>query len=709
MSDRIFSLDIGTRSVTGIILEKKDNLYRLIDFYAEEHQARSMHDGQIHHVLEVSQVINNVKKTLEQHHGPLHKVCIAAAGRSLKTVQSTSTMALDDQPIRDEEVIKHLELSAVQQAQTNLMNGSKDDHGADYYCVGYSVLHYQLDGVNIGSLIDQKGHKADVEIIATFLPKMVIESLIAALERANLEMDALTLEPIAAIDVLIPESMRKLNVALVDIGAGTSDIALTNQGTVVAYGMVPIAGDEITEAVSEHYLLDFPIAEQTKKNIVDHHQDTVYDILGFETDITYDTLIPAIIDKVDMLAQSIAEEIVRLNSKSPQAVMLVGGGSLTPELTRVLTQKLNLPSNRVAIRDITAIQQLKQDKNLPIRPDFVTPIGIAIAAKQNPIHYINVQVNDKIVRMFQLKELTIGDALLRAGIEVTQFYGRPGAAYFIKVNGKEITLPGSHGEAPQVQLNQKAATIESHITNGDTITIQKGLDGQSPIVTVKELFGDLPSISFFMNHESMQLKPSIYVNNKSKDENYQIKDNDIIEVIQLRTVKEFLDNYQSDSLRLQENFLVYVNHQSLHLDAGETQIILNDKYVSADTGLKENDRLIVKKSKRPIVLDLLNQLNEPYWHVINIHFNGKPVTLKQPRIKVIRDNTQLTEESLIFQNDRLKIKQNNTVSFIFQDVFRYIDMDLTNINGNFKLLKNKQPSGFDESIKDGDTLSIQWG
>src|SRR5699024_11275701 len=59
------SLDIGTRSVTGIILKKADNAYSLVDYYVEEHRARSMHDGQIHHVLEVANVINNVKKALE--------------------------------------------------------------------------------------------------------------------------------------------------------------------------------------------------------------------------------------------------------------------------------------------------------------------------------------------------------------------------------------------------------------------------------------------------------------------------------------------------------------------------------------------------------------------------------------------------------------------------------------------------------------------
>src|SRR5690625_5853026 len=112
---------------------------------------------------------------------------------------------------------------------------------------------------------------------------MVIESLLAAIVRGDLEMDALTLEPIAAIDVLIPESMRRLNIALVDIGAGTSDIALTRDGTVTAYGMVPVAGDEITEALSDAYLLDYREAEQMKRAIHPETATTITDILGFET------------------------------------------------------------------------------------------------------------------------------------------------------------------------------------------------------------------------------------------------------------------------------------------------------------------------------------------------------------------------------------------------------------------------------------------
>src|SRR5699024_7274800 len=131
-------------------------------------------------------------------------VCVAAAGRALKTVESEASMPIKDNTITNPVPIKHLELSAVQNAQAKLTTKEVKGDYSNYYCVGYSIVHYKLDDEIIGSLIDQSGETATVQVIATFLPKVVVESLLAALKRANLEMEGLTLEPIAAINVLIP-------------------------------------------------------------------------------------------------------------------------------------------------------------------------------------------------------------------------------------------------------------------------------------------------------------------------------------------------------------------------------------------------------------------------------------------------------------------------------------------------------------------------
>lgn len=92
MSDQMFALDIGTRSVVGLLMEKVDNQYQLLDYYVIEHEERSMLDGQIHDIVSVSNVIQRVKSHLEQKHGiTLNKACVAAAGRALKTKRTHTT------------------------------------------------------------------------------------------------------------------------------------------------------------------------------------------------------------------------------------------------------------------------------------------------------------------------------------------------------------------------------------------------------------------------------------------------------------------------------------------------------------------------------------------------------------------------------------------------------------------------------------------
>lgn len=204
MTSKLFALDIGTRSVVGIILEEHGDSFHVVDILVEEHKERAMVDGQIHNVLKVAEIIQSVKEKLEQKHGKLEKVSVAAAGRALKTEQAEVIMDIKNRPIFSEDDMNRLELSAVQKAQSNLIQNDTDKHTNHYYCVGYSVVYYRLDGEEIGSLVDQQGNEASIEVIATFLPRVVVESLLSALKRANLEMEALTLEPIAAINVLIP-------------------------------------------------------------------------------------------------------------------------------------------------------------------------------------------------------------------------------------------------------------------------------------------------------------------------------------------------------------------------------------------------------------------------------------------------------------------------------------------------------------------------
>src|SRR5690625_2568694 len=169
--------------------------------------------------------------------------------------------------------------------------------------------------------------------------------------------------------------------------------------------------------------------------------------------------------------------------------MLICGVSLTPQLSEQLAASLQLPENRVGVRGIEAINNLYKNDILPSGPDFVTPIGIAISAKNNPIHYVSVYVNDTIIRMFEMKQLTVGDCLIQAGIEVNKYYGRPGLAMIVYVNGKEVVLRGKLGEQPKIYVNNTRTNVNSLIKSEDKIVIKKGRDGASPKCSLEDQIG----------------------------------------------------------------------------------------------------------------------------------------------------------------------------------------------------------------------------
>jgi cell division ATPase FtsA len=603
-----------------------------------------------------------------------------------------------------------MELTAVQQAQFKLASQLEGTNNPQYDCVGYSVLHYYLDNQEIGSFIGQQGNTASVEVIATFLPRVVVESLIQALREADLEMEALTLEPIAAINVLIPASMRKLNVALVDIGAGTSDIALTAEGTVIAYGMVPVAGDEITEAISSEYLLDFPVAEEVKRSLSTRDTVTFTDILGMETEKSKEEVVSRISSAIESLAGGITNEILQLNAKTPQAVMLVGGGSLTPGLREKLAQMLNLPVERVAIRGIDAIASLVpslQEKG----PEFVTPVGIGIAARENPVKYVTVFVNNRTLRLFDVKKLTIGDALIAGGADLSKLYGRPGMGLMIRVNGEVKLLKGGLGTPPEILINGEVSSVSHDIHDGDHIDYQAGTNGQDAAFTVKEAVNNHRAGSITINGLPYTVETQYYKNQKLVPADSLVQDRDEIASYYPERLEEVLEVLGVPLKRDAEELSFYVDGKKRSLPLEKTILYINGKEAHANESWKDGDQITYGSGENSQVTlkDVLRALDLNLHQSCSVRFNGEQVTLVRPLFRVLRKGELLDEGSIIYQNDELYIEPREQKPFIFQDVFTAVEVSLHPKPGeSLLILKNEEKAGFQTEIETGDILNLKF-
>ncbi len=709
MSSKLFALDIGTRSVVGIILAEDHDRFHVEDILVKEHKERAMVDGQIHNVMYVADLINEIKHELEEKHGPLTKVSVAAAGRALKTEQASVTINIRNRPIFTEEDISRLELQAVQQAQQQLLQHKEDAKISHYYCVGYSVLYYRLDGEEIGSLLDQQGDEAQIEVIATFLPRVVVESLIAALKRADLEMDALTLEPIAAINVLIPPTMRRLNVALVDIGAGTSDIAITDKSTVVAYGMVPTAGDEITEALSDHYLLDFPVAEEAKRQLQTEEDILIQDILGFDHYYPKQEVLQAIDPAVKQLAKAIGEEILRLNNQmAPKAVMLVGGGSLTPNLTVELGLVLDLPANRIAVRGIDAIQNLTREDHIKASPELVTPIGIAIAAKKMPIQYMSLTVNEQVVRLFELKEMTVADAFLAANIRAKQLYGKPGHGLSVNVNGQDIFIPGGHGQPAEILVNGHQASTKTMIKTGDAIQLIEGHDGQPANATVRDIVDDAAIKTITIQHTKYVIEPQITINGTPASLDSALNDRDVVMFEIAETAEDIFKLTNNWALLKQfESFTIQVDGKPLYLPEFSAHLMINGKPTKMSYAVQDGDDITFQQQTFPTVQRIADQMNVLLEDKIIIHFQNEVLELKKVANEVLVNHVVVSPLSTVPNEAIISFKEKDRSRWIYQDVFRFSNWQLpTSFKGNFTILRNGQPASFDMEIFGGDKLEI---
>ncbi len=484
----VFGLDIGTRNVVGTVGYKEDDDFYVVAQYVKEHATRSMLDGQIHDIGRVGRTINEVKKELEeQSRLSLNEVCIAAAGRVLKTVTTTVEYSFPEEIVVTGEDVHTLDLLGIEKAQQIL--NENNDTNFKFYCVGYSVVKYYLNGDIFSNL---EGHKAEVisaDIIVTFLPEDVVDGLYSAVGLAGLKVASLTLEPIAAINVAIPETFRMLNIALVDVGAGTSDISVTRDGSIIAYGMIPCAGDEITELLVQHYLVDFKTAEHIKLSSTTEKEIEYQDIMMIKHTVTAEEVWDLIQPLVYNLTEDIAAKIKELNGgETVSATFVVGGGGKVHGFVEHLAEELELPLERVALRGEEVLQEIHfEQQDIRKDPLLVTPIGICISYYDQKNNFVFVRFNGERIKLYDNNKLTIVDAALRAGFPNEQLFPRRGREINFYVNGKKRIVRGEPGESAVVRVNGRVTSINATLEPNSDIVIEPSTMGEAAVCRLEEL------------------------------------------------------------------------------------------------------------------------------------------------------------------------------------------------------------------------------
>ncbi len=655
--DLLFSLDIGTRTVVGLLGYHDGQKFIIEAFEVEEHKERVMYDGQVHDIELVAKAVRKVKDRLEKRTGlELKRVSVAAAGRTLKTCKVLAEQEMDPLSEISSEVISSLEIKAIQQAQKDMEEQNKEEEQS-YFCVGYAVINHYLNGSIIRNLEGHKAKFAGIEVIATFLPRIVVESLYAVVARAGLEVAGLTLEPIAAMNISIGSSLRMLNLALVDIGAGTSDIALTKSGTVFTFAMASTAGDEITEKIAEVLLLDFEQAERVKIRL-GREMVRYKDILGTTHERSSSEILGEISSSISDLAKEISTKILEYNGKSPSAVLLIGGGSQIPGLTDKIAEFLQIPAERVGVRSTDIIKDIEFMGKKLSGPEFITPIGIAVTSYFNrQKDFTHITVNGVNVKLFNSKTLTIADGLIMMGYDPRNLICRRGDSLSFKINGIEEIVKGEPGEPAAIYLNDCITGLDKTIVNGDRIIVEPAVDGRPAEVYASDYMEGYAEKTIYLNEDPFNIKPVITINGLEKGLDAPIKDGDEVSIKSIEKVIELLEY--------------------LDLDYHDAEMKINGRKAELHDPIHSGDHItykVLEKAESNTMPKVKAGANS-----VNVVLNGKPAVL-----------------------------QANKSQCLFVDILNNIDIDVNNVKGSVIMLLNGNKANYSDVIKDGDNIEFYW-
>ena len=501
-NDLIFALDIGTRSVIGVVGKAEGDRFKVLDVETAEHKKRAMLDGQIDNIRQVAELARQVTQRLEERLDvTLERVCVAAAGRALQTQRGTFSLELPESGSITMEQIGQLETGAVSAAEEALQ--TEGDERRRLFLVGYTVTQYRLDHYPMTVLLDHSGREIEADVVATFLPGEVVESLYAAMRAAGLQVSSMTLEPIAAMNAAIPAELRLLNLALVDIGAGTTDIAICRDGSVTGYTMATIAGDEITERLMRSYLIDFQTAENIKRSLREGESVHYTDIMGLENDLSYDEVMAEIEEPMEKLASAIAEQVVSVNGAPPSALFLAGGGSKLNGLKERVAEKLNMDEKRVAVAGNNFAKSAYADTIKLDNPEYTTPLGIAVSAGMGLLNdsYV-VLLNGQPAKLFRSGVMTLRDILLMNGYTYADMLGRTGKSLTLTLDGRHVVLRGEPAMPAVLTVNGQDAVLSAVVHAGDRVNFVPARGGADAHQTLGQLLPEFTGRALVNNQDA---------------------------------------------------------------------------------------------------------------------------------------------------------------------------------------------------------------
>lgn len=330
----LVALDIGTEFVKALVARLEEDRLEIVGVGRKRQDVSDMHSGAI---SDIGAVVRNCEDALsiaEQQAGvQARKAVIGIAGELVKGLTNTIRYKRPqpDKPLDIEEmefIIEKVQERAQAKAQKQiaLETGNED---VEVKLVNSAIVSIHIDGYKISNPIGFQGRDVAIQIYTAFAPMIHIGALERTAEELDLDLIAVAAEPFAVSrSVIGADASSTFTAILADVGGGTTDIAVVNDGGVEGTRMFGIGGRSFTRTIASDLDLSYQDAERLKVNIDDKTiKPTVVEKLDKAIDKTLDVWLGGV-----ELALSEFDAIDHL----PNRILLCGGGASLEKLVDAL-------------------------------------------------------------------------------------------------------------------------------------------------------------------------------------------------------------------------------------------------------------------------------------------------------------------------------------------------------------------------------------
>lgn len=370
------ALDIGTEFAKALIFEVKDGKANILGVGHDRQRLGDMQAGAVRDIKGVIETCDAAIKTAEKESQiSADKAILGIAGELIKGV----TTVVHYTRIDPEKEITFAELSKIiQRVQGEAFNQAREllaeetgYSSVEVKLVNSAIVEVKIDGYRVNNPIGFKGKEVKVGVFNAFAPLIHLGALQTIADELGLDVISIAVEPYAVARAYVEEG--DYSAIFIDIGGGTTDVAVVRKGGVEGTKMYGLGGHAFTSRIASDLSLSFSEAEKLKikysaGSLKKERQEEVTEALAGDIEVWAEGL--------NLALEEFSEELL------PRKIFLCGGGALLPEIKQVLEKpewRKGLPFSRppkISFASLKGISAIVDKTGKLTAPQYVTPAGL---------------------------------------------------------------------------------------------------------------------------------------------------------------------------------------------------------------------------------------------------------------------------------------------------------------------------------------------